>query len=103
MEGRTLPEALPHTRMKPPTRRTAALNHEQCGRWPHVVHRVPLSAASSPLGELCGDDVVLVGDKRDDVVAKRFELAEVVGQRPDEHALRTAHSVGADAFSALLG
>ena len=68
-----------------------------------VVHRVPSVGRVVSAGrELCGDPVVLVGDERDDVVAKRFELAEVVGQRPDEHALRSACGVGADAFGALL-
>src|SRR5215210_7782592 len=43
------------------------------------------------------------GDERDDVVAERFELAEVVGKRPDEDALRSARGVGADAFGTLLG
>jgi hypothetical protein len=102
----TLPGVLRQTRMKPLTcrgccaqgraARPLASRGSSCADCQRC--RSPLAASG-----LCGDHVVLAGDKRDDVVAKRFELAEVVGQRPDEHALRSACGVGADAFGALLG
>jgi hypothetical protein len=101
----TLPGVLRQTRMEPLTRRGCCAQARAVRPLAsRVVHRVPTVSGVVAAGrELCGDHVVLAGDKRDDVVAKGFELAEVVGQRPDEHALRSACGVGADAFGALLG